>query len=182
MDEHLHRRTKGLLQITEMVPPEIYNELGEKAWDAIHPELVSLVCQIKDFFKDKQVIINTWASSTSDQRKYGYFTERGYRNPESTTGAKNSAHKKGKAFDFDVWEGSRRIDSDNVRKQLMNHLYLFPSLKAMEIKVNWTHLDIMFDQSLRSGQIAGEVYLFDTHGFCGSIPKTSPRTPITGGI
>ncbi len=168
MEDDIIVRARKMFSITEVVDPATYHQYGEGAWSLLHPELLETIMALKDFFKEKQIVMNTWNRSVNDQRLYGFFSERGFRDPNCPTGAKRSAHKRGKAIDFDVWEGARRLEPSAVRKQVMENIALFPHIKAEEVNINWLHFDILFDLDCRPQQVPGEIYVFDAHGFLGN--------------
>ena len=81
--------------IKELVPPEVLNELGPiKCWELFDDKALIVL----DWFREqigRQITVNDW--SWGGQYKY-----RGYRPKNCKTGAKNSQHKEGAAFDFSV--------------------------------------------------------------------------------
>ena len=171
MEDFIINRAKKLFRIEELVDQVMFTQYGEGCWAFLHPQLLETVCALKEFFKDKQLIINTWGLDNKVQKKCGFFSERGLRDMNSRVGAKSSAHKKGKAVDFDVWVGSRKLEASEVRKQLISHISLFPYIKGQEEGVNWCHVDCMFDKTLRSHQKEGFVYIFNTEGFIKNISR-----------
>ena len=77
----------------------------------------------------KPVTVNNWHQG-------GTFTLRGFRPMNSTTGAKYSQHKFGRAADFDV----QGIGPEQVRKDIRSGL--FPLITCVEDNINWVHIDV----------------------------------------
>lgn len=80
--------------IREFVDPETFKELGEKSIDKIDKRLVG-IAELLRAKTGKPVTINNWHTG-------GQYHESGLRNPNTSTGAKKSAHKEGKATDNKV--------------------------------------------------------------------------------
>lgn len=119
--------------LTEFVDPKTYKDLGEYAIHKFDNNLI----QIAEFIRNgigKPVIINNWATG-------GQYKESGLRQPNTTTGAKRSAHKEGKAIDIKVLG----MNSDDVWDWCMDHQKELYALGVREIEdksftKGWTHL------------------------------------------
>lgn len=122
--------------ITELVNPKLLKEIGEEtAWKLFDPTLLKLADEIR--------------------RKYGTctvngngLTDCGLRDINSTTGAKYSAHKLGRALDIHIasiekkWganKAGKTADYNRVREQLMLD-HTFDSLN-FEHGISWLHID-----------------------------------------
>ena len=120
--------------IEELVPPSIIQSYGaEGSWQFLDTKLVWTIDKIREAL-GKKITINTW-------KWKGQFSERGYRDPKSKTGAVNSMHKKGKAVDFDV-EG---MTAEQVRNWIRKNYKTLDCLKyitGMEKGVSWVHIDV----------------------------------------
>lgn len=119
-------------KIQELVDPETYKLLGENAWSLFDPYLLSTMDRIRQRY-NVPVTVNNWHTG-------GPFKDRGFRSSDSKTGAKFSAHRTGKAFDFDV-EGKT---ADEVRKDILDnkeHID-FMFINRIEIGVPWVHIDL----------------------------------------
>ena len=70
--------------IKEFVPPEIYNQFSDKAWQFIDPRVTLLADFIRDYF-GKPMTINDWYRG-------GTLTLRGFRPPDRKSTRLNSSH------------------------------------------------------------------------------------------
>jgi hypothetical protein len=127
-------------KIQELVPPETYNKLGDKAIEFFTNEILRSIEHVYEYFEHRYyghkivVIINNW----SFDGKYKY---RGYRPPECKEGAPHSEHRKGNAVDLDVYIDGKRLDPESVRQLIRHHRDQFPCITRMEANVNWVHID-----------------------------------------
>lgn len=76
--------------LEELVPPTVFNALGESAWDLFDEKLILTIDQLYEFFGP--IVINDW-------HKGGNFKESGFRDMDSKVGAAKSRHKFGQALD-----------------------------------------------------------------------------------
>jgi len=121
--------------IQEFVPKGIYDSFGDKSTWFIDPNLIKLAEVIREHF-GKPMTINNWHTG-------GQFFERGFRVPESTTGARYSQHRFGRAIDFNV-EG---LAAHEVYLEILNNESLFrlaglSAMENIEFTKTWTHVDI----------------------------------------
>ncbi len=86
---------------------------------------------IREWF-NKPVIINNWNFN-------GKFKYRGFRPFNCKEGSKYSAHKFGRAVDFDVVG----LEPEFVRKEIIKNQknMFFQYITRIEDKVNWVHID-----------------------------------------
>jgi hypothetical protein len=117
--------------IQELVPPEIYDQYGDGALKFLDPNMLRMWDGIRDFF-GKPVIINNWHTG-------GQFTLRGFRPPNTTTGALYSQHKFGRAGDGDIQsytaEMARQVILENQKAPELQYI------SVMEDDVAWLHAD-----------------------------------------
>jgi len=115
----------------ELVYPEIYRKLGDKALLLMSDKILITADKLRDFF-GVPVTINNWHTG-------GQFQNRGLRDKNSSVGALKSEHKLGNALDLDV-QGKT---SEQVRKIILanKNNEAFKFITRMELKVNWTHID-----------------------------------------
>lgn len=95
--------------IRELVPKDVYEKLGESAWELLDRKAIDTI----DFIKEKSgriVTVNNWKWGGKDQY-------RGYRPKDCPIGAKFSAHKDGKAFDVTV----KGWTDEQLEKWLLEH-------------------------------------------------------------
>lgn len=149
----------------EFVPPNIYYNFGEKARWFIRPELIALAQFYRDWF-GAPVTVNTWYFG-------GVLQERGYREPNSKTGAKYSQHKFGTAFDCNI----RGITPDEIRRVIGSNEESFmkaglTTLEHGSYAPTWVHSD-MRDTGMSkilivkpaTTQMVEERFIFDTNDF-----------------
>ena len=84
-------------------------------------------------YLNQPITVNNWKSG-------GQFSQRGYRN-DINTGAKFSAHRFGRACDFDI-AGYSAEDFRNMVKE-GKLVDVLKYVTRMEEGVNWIHLDCM---------------------------------------
>lgn len=119
--------------LQQLVPPDIYAALGEKAWELLQQDAVTTLDQVYDHFGP--LTVNNWHTG-------GRFKESGLRDPNSATGAKLSQHKKGNAFDTKPLKTTVKAMYDYI----LAHPEQFPLLTTLEdIAITgpggWLHFD-----------------------------------------
>lgn len=122
--------------IKELVNPDLLKKIGEEtAWKMFDDRLLKAADQIRE--KYGTIVVNT--STLHDC---------GLRDPQSTTGAKYSMHKIGRALDLHIvsiekkWPGNKTgktADYNRVREQLMMDSR-FDCL-SFEHNIHWLHID-----------------------------------------
>jgi len=122
--------------LEEFLPPEIYKQFGKNGLWFIDKRIIDLAQFYRDYF-DASVTINNWSYYKSGQH---VFRERGYREPDSKTGASKSQHKFGRAFDCDI----KGITADEARKEILKfeEEFMEMGLTTLEMDVNWLHSDV----------------------------------------
>jgi hypothetical protein len=123
--------------IQQLVPPTVFEALGEKAWDLLDPHLLTTIDQLYEYFGP--MTINNWATG-------GKFKESGFREQNTTTGAPNSMHKKGKAADCKPVKCSPQF----MYAEILKDPSRFPLLTTMENitatttgpATGWVHVDV----------------------------------------
>lgn len=122
--------------IKELVPKEVYEELGEeKSLALLDSRALKALEEVREIL-GIPLICNNWASGGS--RNYC-----GYRQPDCKIGAKNSQHKKGNAFDLI----SNKMSASNMRYELEQHkLELTIPIRIEKWDQNgsettWLHID-----------------------------------------
>lgn len=131
--------------IKELVNPELLKKIGEEtAWKMFDPRLLKMADKIRE--KYGPCTVN--ASGLVDC---------GLRDPNSTTGAKYSAHKLGRALDIHIasiekkWgtnKAGKTADYNRVREQLMiDHTFDVLNFEhgSAEYKngIPWLHIDTL---------------------------------------
>lgn len=119
--------------LDEFIHPNLYKKFGKKSRWFIDQRIIDIVQYIRTA-TGKPITVNTWATG-------GNFKERGIRDPKTTTGAKYSQHKFGKAVDFTV----SGMSADEVRKKILGEWkddLMELGLTSIEMGVSWVHCDI----------------------------------------
>lgn len=118
---------KEYFKVKEFVSEEVYNLLGDKAILLFDPVIIEAVIKIRKFY-DRPITINNWAWG-------GVFQNRGFRTYNCVVGAAKSAHKDGKALDFDV----KGMTAAEVREDIREHWKEW-GITEIEEGVNWVHI------------------------------------------
>lgn len=126
--------------LDELIDPITYSELGEKAIEKIDKKLIDILEYIRTEI-GKPVAVNTWATG-------GQYKESGLRNPNTTTGAKRSAHKEGKAVDVKIagMDAGEFYDWCLQNKQELYNLGV-REIEDHKYTPTWTHLGTRGDHS-----------------------------------
>jgi hypothetical protein len=119
-------------QSYELLPPDVYQKMGDNGLYLIDDRILWTLDQIREYF-NKPITINNW-------KKGGQFSQRGYRN-DPNTGAPLSAHRFGRACDFDISELSSEDFRIKVKAGALNPIIGY--ITRIEDGVNWIHMDCM---------------------------------------
>lgn len=121
--------------IQEFVPKEIFDLYGAKSIWFVDLRLIEGMEWLRTYF-NASITINNWHTG-------GHMQNRGFRSPLSTTGARLSQHKYGRACDFNVsgltvpqTYNAIISDWDTIRK----HTF-FSTMEDISFTPTWTHLD-----------------------------------------
>jgi hypothetical protein len=119
-------------KIHELVPPDIYQRFGERAWMFIDPRLVLLIDELRNEFGRAAVNNYYWGGSR---------VASGLRVPTSPHYSPTSQHSHGRAVDMVFSD----ISADDARKRVIQHpekwLAIVPSI-TLESDVSWFHVDV----------------------------------------
>lgn len=116
--------------IEELVSKELFKlKTEEELWKLFSPEILESLAFIREKL-GKRITVNNW-------HKGGVFNNRGFRPKNCKIGAKNSAHKEGKAIDFDVED----MTAEEVRDWLIENQDELPYPLRYEKDVSWVHID-----------------------------------------
>lgn len=118
-------------KLEELFDPDTVQIYGNDAWLFMPDESIMMLDGVREFF-DLPVTVNNWSWG-------GTFRYRGYRPLACKVGAKNSYHRKCRAFDFDV----KGLTAKEARNAILTNkddarLLL---ITRMEADVNWVHID-----------------------------------------
>lgn len=122
--------------ITELVGPEIYEYHGDHfSWFLLDQTALKVLQALREEFGP--CVVNNWNSG-------GQFKESGLRERTTKTGAKNSAHKFGMAFDCKF----KNYSADEVRKAVLENEQKWLNLGMTRIEdgaysPTWLHFDVI---------------------------------------
>lgn len=118
--------------LQELVPPDVFGLLGDKAIRLIDPNVLAILAQIRADYGP--LIVNNWHTG-------GQFKFRGFRPLNCTEGAPKSMHKEGKAIDCH----SPRISVEQLRREVIAKAKtrhpIYSLIGGIEGGVNWLHFD-----------------------------------------
>lgn len=140
--------------IQELVPPEVYRERGERAWEILDPKMLMTIDAMRERFGP--MIINTWHSTRliggygmrkhSGLRTMSYFVDmHGEKAGREKYLSSFSQHKYGRGFDAVF----RDYKAEEVRKHVLASPGAFPYLTAIEDDVSWFHGDVRNTQGIK---------------------------------
>lgn len=128
---------KNNFKIQELVCPHCYNKFGDKSWQFLSTEILSVLYTLRYEIFKCPIVINTWAMK-------GTLSQRGLRcNRCSLVKDKRaiymSAHMLGKAIDFNV-EG---YTPSQVHDEIKENLDKFKYPIRIEVDTTtWSHIDV----------------------------------------
>lgn len=123
--------------IKELVCPHCYEKFGEKSWQFLSTELLSILYTLRYEIFKAPITVNTWHNR-------GNFSQRGLRCNvcelvKSKKSIHLSAHCLGKAIDFNV----KNLDSKEVAQMIRLHKDEFQYPIRLEKNTSgWTHIDV----------------------------------------
>jgi hypothetical protein len=124
--------------LDELVPPSIYSRWGERAMTFVDYRIVLALDHLRDLI-DKPIIVNNWING-------GQYKESGLREFTTTTGARMSQHKFGRAMDIKVAGMTPKqvhaIILENEKFFIQNQL--ITTLENADYTKTWTHIDCRF--------------------------------------
>ena len=119
--------------LNEVIPPAIIAERGERAWSLMDDRILQGADWLRETFGP--AVING---------KYGgkVFTESGLRDPFTTTGAKWSQHKFGRALDLKFTKVSVKEVYDYIlANQPEARSHGITTVEDIAFTGNWLHID-----------------------------------------
>lgn len=124
-----YRPTSFIVQ--ELVPPEIYDARGERAWELLDPMALMSLQSVRDKFGP--ITVNNWHAG-------GVYKESGVRSSGTSTGAPYSMHRYGRAFDCK----SSSVTPREMCDYILSNRKEFPYITCIEntdATPTWLHLD-----------------------------------------
>jgi len=125
-------------KIHEIVPKNIYDKYGEKAWRFVPARLIRMIDSFKETFPDGTITINNyiWGGNR-------YWS--GWRTPESTYYSTTSMHASCRAVDMLFSD----YTADEVRKRVIAEQNgAFREVKGLELGTSWVHADVRNEDTL----------------------------------
>ncbi len=114
--------------IEELVPPHVYEERGNKAWELLDERLLITIDELRDALGS--VVINNYRWGGS--RKWS-----GLRTVESDFYRPFSQHSFGRAVDM-VFS---KVTAEEARQHIFANKERYPYVFAVELGVSWLHFD-----------------------------------------
>jgi len=121
--------------IQEFVPKEIYQIYSERSIWFVDQRLIDGMQWLREYF-GASITINNWHTG-------GTLQNRGFRHPTTTTGARLSQHKFGRACDFNVAGLTAKQTFDKIRNDwgiISGHTF-FTTMEDVQYTPTWTHID-----------------------------------------
>lgn len=118
-------------RLEELVPPEVFEQRQDKAWELLDSRMLRTLDQLRDEFGP--IVINDWHAG-------GRFVESGFRVGNTSTGARLSQHKFGRGFDLKF----KQNEPAAVAKFIQENRKSFPFLTTIEDPErtkSWLHID-----------------------------------------
>jgi uncharacterized protein YcbK (DUF882 family) len=122
-------------RLEEFVGPKAFKERGNNSIQLIDFKNIVIAQFIRDWF-DAAMTINDWY-------KQGKFTERGLREIDSTTGARYSQHRFGRAIDFTL----QGFTAAEIREEILKNQLAFMAKGLTCIEADtptWVHVDCRY--------------------------------------
>lgn len=116
--------------IRELVPPQVYKDRGDKAWELFDERMLITLDSLRDRFGP--AIVNNW--HYGGKRKWS-----GLRTNESPYGSAYSQHRFGRAADVIFSNHSAEAVREAVLVERSEH---FPFVHSIELGVSWFHFDV----------------------------------------
>jgi len=115
--------------IQELVPPAVYSDRGNKAWELLDPAALFTLDSLRDRFG--VITVNNW--HLGGDRQWS-----GLRTPDSPYYSKYSQHTFGRAFDCLFTSTT----AEDVRQTILANPEDFPEITSMELGTSWLHFDV----------------------------------------
>lgn len=127
----------GFFDLRELVDPEIWLEYGDSAIWFLDPKIIEFLNFSRKRY-NKPITVNNWHYEHVGKA----FSERGFRTPQSATGATLSQHRFGRAMDYNV----RDMTPNEVRADIMKHQddFMQAGITTIEdgaFSPTWVHAD-----------------------------------------
>lgn len=134
----VRKRIKKYFGIHELVGKRTHKRFGERGWRFLDYRLLYALLIIREGL-DRSITVN---SGGRQQRGLRTIVQQMIKNYFYKDKLYLSAHLLGKAVDFDV----KGMSAWQVRMWILSHKELFPFKIRLEDKVNWVHLDVIWEE------------------------------------
>ena len=114
--------------IHELVPPNVYRERGEKAWELMAVSQLLTIDALRDEYGPMTI---------NDYIFGGVRQWSGLRTPDSPFYSPYSQHTFGRATDSIFHD----ISAEEVREDILNNPNKFPYIMSVELGTDWLHCD-----------------------------------------
>lgn len=117
--------------IHELVPPKVFEDRGEKAWELLDDRLLHMIDNLRREFGPATINNYYWGG----ERDWS-----GLRTPESPWYSPYSQHTFGRAADLLFKEAT----ADEVRDAIKRHrnVGIYPDITGLEEGISWVHIDV----------------------------------------
>ena len=115
--------------LKEFVSKETWDKYKSKSLWFIEPRIIETAQTLRDIL-NTPLTINSWSYG-------GNRNESGLRIPEHKNYSPYSQHTFGRAIDII----SSKYTADEMPDHIIKNSFLYPHINAMELKVNWLHID-----------------------------------------
>ena len=117
--------------VEELVPPQVFKDRGQKAWELIDSRLLATLDRLRDRYGPMTINDYKWGG----EREWS-----GLRTPDSPYYSRYSQHSFGRAADILF----KHHSAEKIRGDLLDK---FPELEyhlitAIEMDVSWVHIDV----------------------------------------
>lgn len=123
-------------KIHELVPPQVYKDRGEKAWELMDLRLLISIDKLRD----------EYGQATINNYEFGGNREwSGLRTPASPYYSPYSQHTFGRAADIIFKDHS----AEDIRKDIALFPEDYPLINCIEEDVSWLHVDVRNCQRIK---------------------------------
>lgn len=122
--------------IQEFVPPDVYADRGEKAWELLDQRMLITQDQLREVFGP--MIVNNWHMNNRPSWAPNLRSWAGLRTEDSPWGTRYSQHRFGRATDSIL----RDITAEEARQYILAHQNEFPFIGSIELGTSWLHYDV----------------------------------------
>lgn len=127
----------GHFKLEEFIDPDIFSQYGDQSVQFLDDRLIHLANAIREYY-GVAVTINNW-------HLHGQFSQRGLRRFDTTTGAKMSQHKFGRAIDINIaGKTPQEIYADILENEKMFMEFGLTTIENIHATPTWNHLDVRY--------------------------------------